>query len=123
MAAKIFKKKINLAIYEAVVNIRVVDSMQDMQDYLDKKTKSLVDITDSCGCVFDLQGVKGLEYYVVYEKDKLTINLISHEVYHLAVRILTNINITDEESTAWLVGYLTETIYKVLRQKNYNIKV
>ena len=122
MAAKIFKKKINLAIYEAVVNLRVVDSMQDMQDYLDKKTKSLVDVTDSYGCVFDLPGAKGLEYYIVYEKDKLTINLISHEVYHLAIRILTNINITDEESTAWLVGYLTETIYKVLRQKNYNIK-
>lgn len=122
MAAKIFKKKINLAIYDAVVNLHVVESMQHMQDYLDKKTKSLVDVTDSYGCVFDMPGKKGIEYYIVYEEDKLSINLISHEVYHLAVRILTDINITDEESTAWLVGHLTETIYKVLRQKNYNIK-
>jgi hypothetical protein len=116
-----FKKRISLPIYETVINLYVVPTIDHMQAYLDKKSAP-IDVSDSYGCVFDLYGKNGTEYYIVYVEDKLSTNLISHEVYHLAVRILSAINITDEESTAWLVGHLTEKIYRVLRQKKYNIK-
>jgi hypothetical protein len=32
-----------------------------------------------------------------------------------------DIDIKDEESVAWLTGYLTETIYKVLKSKGFSI--
>jgi hypothetical protein len=122
MSTKLFRKKISLPIYETSINLFVVPTIDHMQAYLDKKANALVDVTNSYGCVFDLNGPKGIEYYIVYVEDKLSTNLISHEIYHLATRILKDINIEDEESTAWLVGHLTEKIYRVLRQKNYNIK-
>lgn len=117
-----FKKRISLPIYETEINLFVVPTMERMQAYLDRKPGVLIDVLDSYGCVFDLTEKNKREYYIVYVEDKLSINLISHEVYHLATRILTDISITDEESTAWLVGHLTEKIYRVLRQKKYNIK-
>jgi hypothetical protein len=117
-----FKKRIPLPIYETVINLFVVPTIDHMQAYLDKKANAFVDVSDSYGCVFSLGGAKGTEYYIVYVEDKISTNLISHEIYHLATNILTDISIKDEESTAWLVGHLTEKIYRILRQKKYNIK-
>lgn len=117
-----FKKKLSLPIYDTSVNLFVVPTMDHMQAYLDKRPNALIDVSDSYGCVFDLYEKNNREYYIVYVEDKLSVNLISHEVYHLATRILRDIGITDEESTAWLIGHLTERTYKILRQKKYNIK-
>lgn len=117
-----FKKKLSVSIYNTVVLLYVVDSMDDMQVYLDKKVNGLIDVSDSDGCVFDMNGLKGIEYYIVFVKDKLSHNLIAHETFHLGVKITSDINIKDEESIAWLVGHLTEKIYKILRQKKFNIE-
>lgn len=122
MAAKMFKRKILVSIYSRIANLYVVDKIEDMQHYLDKKTKGMIDVLESDGCVFDLFSEKhGLEYYIVLVKERISHNLIAHEVYHLATKMSRDIDIKDEESVAWLTGYLTETIYKVLKSKDFSI--
>lgn len=121
MSNKIQKRKLKVPIYEAVVNICIVENIDDMQAYLDKKTKGLIDVSDSEGCVFDWYTPTGIEYYIVFVAGKLSHNLVAHEVYHLACRLMRDVNINDEESVAWLLGYVTENIYKVLKAKNYKI--
>lgn len=121
MAGKIFKRKIAVPIYSTHANLCVVANMEDMQTYLDKRVKGMVDVLGADGCVFEMFTTKGVEYFIVLVEDRLSHNLIAHEVYHLGVKIAGDINISDEESVAWLVGYLTEHIYKILEAKNYKI--
>ena len=121
MSEKIVKHKIPVTIYNTVVNLCIVQNIDHMQDYLDKKVKGAIDVSGADGCVFDLFTNTGVEYYIVLVEDALSHNLIAHEVYHLATKISSDINITDEESVAWLTGHLTEYIYKGLKKKKYNI--
>jgi hypothetical protein len=122
MAAKMFKRKITVDLYSRIANLYVVKKIEDMQSYLDKKTLGMLDVMDSEGCVFDLFSEKnGLEYYIVLVESKISHNLIAHEVYHLATKMAHDIEIKDEESVAWIIGFLTETIYKILKSKNYII--
>ena len=122
MASKIFKRKIPVSIYSRYANLCVVKNMEDMQAQLDKKCNGMIDVLDADGVVFELFSSKGHEYYIVLVEEQLSHNLIAHEVFHLAVKMTSDIEIKDEESTAWLIGYLTEEVYRVLKSKNYNIK-
>jgi hypothetical protein len=120
--AKIFKHRIPVSIYNTHAVLCVVTEMQDMQNYIDKRANILGSILDAEGCVFEMLSPKGVDYYIVLLEKALSHNLISHELYHLTNRITKDIEITDEESGAWLSGFLAEKIYKVLQAKNYKIQ-
>ena len=60
-------------------------------------------------------------YYLLFHKDFLTHNTIAHEIFHAAVRVTEDRDITDEEAQAWLAGHLTGEIYKFFEKKNLNI--
>lgn len=53
-------------------------------------------------------------YYVVLDWRFLGHNLIAHELYHATHRIAGDRDIEDEESRAWICGFLTEEFYKFL---------
>ena len=53
----------------------------------------------------------------------LSHNLLAHEIFHLTHMITKDIDINDEESQAWLNGYLTEQVYKILNKKNITRKL
>ena len=120
MATKIFKSKMTVDLYNSIISLCIVESMDDMQNYLTRK-KQFIDVSNAEGCVFEMYTEKGVEYYIVFEQKHLSHNLIAHEVHHLAMKVVAGAGVTDEESTAWLVGFLTEKIYKKLKAKNYNV--
>lgn len=62
------------------------------------------------------------KYYLLISQQHLSHNTIAHEVYHAVVRITEDREINDEESQAWLMGYITEQIYKFINKKNVEIK-
>lgn len=65
----------------------------------------------------------GIEkYYLLLHKDFLTHNTIAHEVFHAAVRVTEDRDVTDEEAQAWLAGHLTAEIYKFLDKKKLEVK-
>jgi len=60
-------------------------------------------------------------YFLLFHKDFLTHNTIAHELFHAAVRVTEDRDITDEEAQAWLAGHLTGEIYKFFEKKKLNI--
>jgi hypothetical protein len=76
--------------------------------------------------VLDCEGVTmgyNKSYIVALVKNKISHNLIAHELFHLAQMVTKDIDIEDEESQAWLNGYVTENVYKLLHKKNIEVKL
>ncbi len=120
--SKIFKKTLQIPIYNTSVNVFVVEHMDYMQEYLDKK-KVAVDVSGCDGCVFQLSNDDKFQYNIVFQKDKLSHNLIAHEIFHLGTDMTQDIEIREDESRAWLVGYLSQEIYKLLIKEDFTIQL
>lgn len=111
--------KFKVDIYEVTVIIYVLDDISDLENIVLKKTKTKIDIDNVLGVTF---AWGDQEYVVAFEKDKLSHNLINHELFHLTKSITENIDITDEESQAWLMGFLSENVYRLLKKKGIIIE-
>ena len=61
-------------------------------------------------------------YYLVIGSKYITHNTLSHELYHVVKAVLRDRGIGDEEAGAWLMGHLTEFVYKTLDKKKYQVK-
>lgn len=61
-------------------------------------------------------------YILLIDPHYLSHNTIAHEIYHAAVRITEDRDISDEETQAWLCGHITEMIYNFLENKKIQIK-
>lgn len=61
-------------------------------------------------------------YYLIFDKDYLTHNTLAHECYHVVRDIKTDRDIVDDEAGAWLMGHLSEFIYKFLQKKKLAVK-
>jgi len=115
----IIQKKIKVGVYDANVVFMVTDSMEEVAIKTFRKTKEIWSIEDADGCVFYTTGL----YYLVLLQEQISHNLIAHEIFHLSTRICEDRYIEDEETKAWLTGYLTENIYKFLDKKKIEIKL
>ena len=120
--AKIFKKTLPIPIYNTSVVVYVVEHMDYMQEYLEKK-KIRIDVTGCDGCVVQLGHDDKFQYNIVLQKDKLSHNLIAHEIFHLGTNMTHDIDINDDESRAWLIGYLSQEIYKILGKEEFTIQL
>jgi hypothetical protein len=61
-------------------------------------------------------------YHLVIDVACLSHNTIAHETYHAVVRITEDRDVVDEETQAWLCGYITETLYHFIKLKKLEIK-
>lgn len=113
------RAKFKVAVYDVTVVILVLPNMIDLEKIVLKKTKSSIDTDRVEGITFTWGNS---EYVVAFEQDKLSHNLINHELFHLTKNITEHIDITDEESQAWLMGFLSENVYRVLKKKGFTIE-
>ena len=60
-------------------------------------------------------------YYIVLDIQYLSHNTIAHELYHSVVKVTEDRDIVDEESQAWLMGYLTQEMYKFIEKNKFKI--
>jgi hypothetical protein len=111
--------KFKVDLYEVSVIIYVLDKMSDLESIVLKKTKTKIDTDHVLGITF---AWGDQEYVVAFEKDKLSHNLINHELFHLTKSITEHIDIDDEESQAWLMGFLSENVYRLLKKKGFTIE-
>lgn len=60
-------------------------------------------------------------------ENNLTPNVISHEIFHAVHFIMQSIgeafDIEHQEPHAYLCGYITEWVYKILAKENYEIQI
>ncbi len=61
-------------------------------------------------------------YYLIIDSKYITHNTISHEIFHLTVRVTADRGIEEEEARAWLSGHFSENLYKFLNKKKLQIK-
>jgi hypothetical protein len=62
------------------------------------------------------------QYHLIIDLSFFSHNTIAHEVYHAVVRITEDRDVVDEETQAWLCGFLTEQIYLFAKKKKLEIK-
>lgn len=118
---KIFKRKHVIPLYETTIHMFVVNSMQDMQTYINKIDKDGVDVLGNDGCVFQLME-SNYDWCIVLVKDKISHNLIAHETFHLTSKILNTLSVNNEEAGAWLMGHLIDYIYSLFNKNEIPIK-
>lgn len=72
----------------------------------------------SAGCVILCNMRK---YYIVINSHYLSYNTICHELYHCTCAIGSDRGIHEEESRAWIQGYLANCIFKFIKEKAVEI--
>ena len=113
-------KKIKLATYSCSIVFMVVDDVPSEVNKIYKKASlkdKFDDVVEGVVLSFDIDN-----YHLIISSQYLTHDTIAHEVYHAAVRVTEDRDVTDEEAQAWLAGYMTGEIYKFLQKKDLRIK-
>jgi len=113
------KKNIKLPTYNCNVVIIITDNLMAVVNSLYKRLKHK-DVFDS-----EAEGVLITldidNYYIVLDIHYLSHNTIAHELYHSVVKVTEDRDIVDEESQAWLMGYLTDEVYKFVDKNKLKI--
>lgn len=113
---------IKLPLYNVNIHIEVLKTPQLLKrrsNFLCKKFNVKEEFPDSMydGVVIPADN----NYYLLLSKDHITDNLISHEVFHLTVRIAWDNGITilpeNDENIAILNGFLNQEVRKFINKK------
>ena len=105
--------------YSCKLVITVVDNVKQAVEKLYKKYQIKEEFGDEAEGALVMPNME--TYYLLLDKNYLTHNTIAHEIFHAAVRITEDREITDEEAQAWMAGHITEIIYKFLERKKLTI--
>jgi hypothetical protein len=61
------------------------------------------------------------KYYMLINSDYVTYNTICHELYHCTCGIAYDRGIHEEESRAWIQGYIGNQIFKFIEAKKIDL--
>lgn len=111
---------IKLPMYQCKVVIVIVDSVKAEVDKIYKKHKLKEEFEGEAEGALVHNDIDC--YYLFIGTQFITHNTIAHEIFHAAVRITEDRDITDEETQAWLAGHITETLYKFLEKRKLQVK-
>ena len=107
-------RRTKLPLYDCKVSIVIDDNLEPVYERLCKKFKLKFEPGNMEGAVVtgDMD-----HYYLLLSLPHLSHNAIGHELHHLVTNIMKDRGIVEEESSAWLSGYLNDLIYKTLENK------
>lgn len=113
------KKILNIETFNCKIHFIITNNIK--KDILKVYNKYNVQYDD-----FDVEGIviRGdlNIYYLIIDVECLSHNTLAHEIYHTTVRITEDRDVVDEETQAWLCGFITESAYKFIKQKKLEIK-
>lgn len=115
----ILRKTVSLSIYACKIIFIVEDDVSDTFRNLSKKFGFVTKEGTYAGGV--LTGTMNT-YYVLLGVKFLSHNTIAHEIYHLVCCIANDRLILEEEAKAWICGYASEILYKLLDKNKLQIK-
>jgi len=109
-------KKINVNMYSCSILFVVTNEMGKSEKYLQKKYAkgTLVPGTPAAEAEGITITVDGSLYIVMIDAKFLNHNTIGHELFHATKRMAEDRDITDEETCAWLMGFLCQEFYKFI---------
>jgi hypothetical protein len=115
------RKNIKIDQYNCQLIVILSDKIKEDTNKLLKKDKISHRIEYEIEGIFLSHDID--KYYLLLSAQHLSHNTIAHEVYHAVVRITEDREINDEESQAWLMGYIIELIYQFLNKKDVKINL
>lgn len=119
------KTNIKLSIYDCDIIFIITDDLKSEVKTIYKKYEilTLEEDDDNEGESAGMLLSPDIDVYILLiDPHHLSHNTIAHEIYHAAVRITEDRDISDEEAQAWLAGHITGVIYKFLDKKKIQIK-
>lgn len=118
MALIKIQKKINIKTFSCDVMYIVCDNIYKVETMLYKKHGGEQPKEDDNVEGYTISLNNGT-YVVVLDYKFMTNNLIGHEIYHVTHRICADRDIEDEETMAWLNGYLHEEFYNFINTQKF----
>lgn len=116
------QKKINIKAFECSVLLIVTDNVSKAEKAIHRKHKTEEIATDE-GYVDGLTiSVNFNLYVVILDRSSASYNLVGHEVCHAVQRIAGDREITDDETMAWLTGYLCEEVHTFINKIKYETR-
>ena len=112
-------KRIKLDTYNCFVTVTITDKVKSVMNGIYKKFNKKDQFTIEVEGVvvsFDID-----QYYIIIDKEYLNYNTISHELFHAVVKVTEEREIVDEESQAWLMGYLAQIVYSFILDSGFKI--
>ena len=112
-------KKLKIPTYNCVVNFIITDDVTSLVNKIYKKEKlneTFSDTVEGIVLTFDID-----TYHLIISSQYLSHNTLAHEIYHTAVKITEERDVTDEEAQAWVAGHITGEIYKFIQKKELTI--
>lgn len=114
------QKTFSLDIYSCkIVLIISEDLFEEERKLCEKHEDEYTEIVPSDGLTINFENDI---YYILFKVDSISHNLLAHEIFHLVCSITDYRSINEEESRAWLCGYLTDLIYSYLQNKKITIR-
>lgn len=117
---KSYTKTISIPMYGCKLYLVITDDIVKSVKKIFKDRKTDCDFEGEAEGVMFRFGIDS--YYIVIDVKCLSNNTIAHETYHAVHRITEDRCITDEESQAWLMGFITDSMYQFAGSKNIEIK-
>lgn len=120
MAFRKRQKKVSIKAFGCTILLVLTDRLHLAEKQVHKKYKTMEKpcedgtaegVTISIG--FDL-------YVMILDTNYMSYNLVGHEVCHVVQRIVNDREITDEETMAWLTGYLCEEVHSFHNKTKQN---
>lgn len=105
-------KSFKIGTYACTVQFILTDDISGTEKWLIKKHD--IDLEDTGEAEGFTLSVSNTNYIVVLDSTLLSHNTAAHEIYHATQMIGRHRGIDDEESLAWLCGYITEQFYLFL---------
>lgn len=118
MAYLKIQKKINVNTYGCDVIFIVSDNIYKVEKFLHAKHGGEYPKEDDPAEGYTVTINAGL-YVMVIDYRFMSNNLIGHELYHVTHRIARDRDIDDEETMAWLNGYLHESFYDFISSSKF----
>jgi hypothetical protein len=114
-----FKKRITIPIYNSVVWIVVATDLVRERKKMSREFGDYDGLDDFAAmCTHHHTDNK---FALFFKPDFLSINVVSHEIFHLTLRMLekvsSNINTDNHEHAAYLHGYLMQLIFDTIHNR------
>lgn len=114
--------KIKIPIYNCTCHVLIGDEIEKtINNYVKKHKWPIENYIEHGkqvhGYVPDIDDIEN--YYIFYNKDSLTINIIAHEISHVVENIFNEKGIeANGEARSYLTGYITESIVDYVIKKD-----
>ena len=116
----VIKKILNIETFVCKLEFTITDNINKEVSKIYKKYNYISNDNDEVEGIV-ITGYNDV-YHLLIDSKYLTHNTIAHEIYHTTVRITEDRDVTDEETQAWLCGYITDAVYKFIDLKKIEIK-